>query len=625
MRATRVLFWLAAAVIIAFAAFRLGPLHGRTRQKDTALDAQNARWLRSLESRNAGEQSKALRDVLRHDPDELSDDVLMAVVQRQTVIFDAAARQNAQPALQTLTGVWFYRRLMRYFQTAAPQDELDNALGPGMLPVTFGFWPKLPPDKQRHLAEAMTQFLRKCAPGQRLPVVKAASHLDAPFRAPVYAAALQSDDAAVRAAVLEHFRYSGRIVPSPFGPKVAGRPALLPDLISLLRRGGTWEKQQAADALAAMGPTALPAIPALCEGLAWDGGPQTNNIVERKALAEAVRAIADGPDAAANLLRENLHDKDARVRRSAAIALGRTDDFTGERFVKNAAGQYVQKDEDIALTVGFVLAVPALAAACADPDAAVRVEAAKSLASQARQTQYQSWRAMLPQIEPNFPVSLWMTALPDLSRALNAGDLPVRQSVSRALADIVPALRDAVPALRGALHDTEQTVRDNAVLALSHIAKADKAIVADPLLRDLASSAPESRRRAAEELRLTAAMLWEIDRYGIPPWGRPAPMAPSVKSFQDVLLARLTSALSDPDPKTRAGLAEAIEQIARVTLQSLGKMGGQADLKVIAAALERARKAVAGDNPALANRLAALKRTLTGPLADRAAGGLLNE
>jgi HEAT repeat protein len=67
-----------------------------------------------------------------------------------------------------------------------------------------------------------------------------------------------------------------------------------------------------------------------------------------------------------------------------------------------------------------------------------------------------------------------LTAIPNLVKALQDGDVRIRRSAAEVLGKFGPLARQAVPALREALGDDDAEVRENASLAILNILGAKK-------------------------------------------------------------------------------------------------------------------------------------------------------
>jgi HEAT repeat protein len=193
--------------------------------------------------------------------------------------------------------------------------------------------------------------------------------------------------------------------------------------------------------------------------------------------AEAVSALAFFGAPSVPVLTDGLGDPDAQVRLGAARALGQ-------------------------IGPAAVEAVPALARKLRDPDSRVRFDAAVALGRigpAARDAIGALGRALndaAPEVRVGAAMGLGglgpaaQEAVPALSDALRAGNAVLRISAASALGSIGPGARAAVPALLVVLRDSNTSVRTTAVAALGSIGPSARDAV--PELRRLADADPET-------------------------------------------------------------------------------------------------------------------------------------
>ena len=219
-----------------------------------------------------------------------------------------------------------------------------------------------------------------------------------------------------------------------FGPFAAHYGA---DLRSAMDDSDAGVREAAATALGEIGPLAgAQAIPALKRALADDGDPAV-----RRSAANSLGRIEQYRQEAFTPLRLALTDSDARVRQSAAWALGQ---LTG--------------------SIDISEAVLPLRSLLSDPDSLVRRDAAAALGS----------------IGPGAKA-----AVANLTVALADADPVVRPNAAAALGKIGPASEAAVPILVRLVQDvkTEEDLRHQAAFALSQIG-GSKVAQALPQLRE---------------------------------------------------------------------------------------------------------------------------------------------
>ena len=426
-------------------------------------------------------------------------------------------------------------------------------------------------------------------------------------------------------------RLNGKDVEVPYHSEVWGRDDLVPALTRSMRNFPGDDGVQAARLLAQVGPSARPAIPAICEALSEHGN--NDELLMREDVAASLTSLCGGASEVAPVLARLLQAPSPQTRRSAAAALAFRMNLTANRPVGELNDLYLppgvqqQRRQDYNRLV-----IPALAARAADSDHAVRVAALRSL----RALAYGSDTAP------------WGKALPLLAGALSAPDAETRQEAAHTLAVIPADLSPIAPALRGALGTADALAHAYVFVSLMHAAQLNRASVLNCFLKPLASPNLAQRRAAAADISQAVAPLWDgqfwpeiaptddyynSDAEGInlsvwmPPYAGRASSASQAATAarwsiandaaQDQLLAALVLALSDHDASVRTNSAASLETIGRWTNAILGHGGafrhGQRVQAQVVAALTQAAAAVQGDDPAQSQRLQDLASRISRP------------
>ncbi len=396
--------------------------------------------------------------------------------------------------------------------------------------------------------------------------------------------------------------------------------SLAPALTRGVREMPGRDSQQAARLLALIGPPARSSIPAVCAALAspayGNGKPsEGDDFVARSDLLSSLTRLCGGPYALAPTLTALLHDRDSETRRAAAAALRFCDDPTFLHTTPpSGAYPYMSIEEDRQWRKAFLaLVLPELALRLDNDTPEVRLAAAQSL---------ERWT-----YSPDAP---WTQALEPLARAAASPDPALRLAALRTLAFMPGDLSPAAPALRTALH-ADEADRPWALAALSHAAWTGRARTLDAFLPDLAAPVASTRRVAAADLRLTAALLWDggfwPGPYPLPGWWNDSrlsrvssPPDATAAASQTRLLAALVRAVADPDAAVRSDAASSLEQIGQATdrMQGIGwRLRGDTGVptEAVRSALAQAASFLQETDPASAKRLEDLRAQILAPRA----------
>jgi HEAT repeat protein len=218
---------------------------------------------------------------------------------------------------------------------------------------------------------------------------------------------------------------------------------VMPSLVAVLKDPELYDADEAAGALAKIGPSATTAIVALIT----DGDQHILRIATvtlrmmGPAAGEVVPALLD--------IFKKVGVPDVRAQTAAAIALREIGSAAVPSLVAGLEHPdlYVRRAAVQALGMrAMPVAVRALAGALKDSERVVRLAAAQAL---------------------GWPMAA--EAVPALIASLKDPDLVVRRAVARALGDMGPAATEAVPALTVALEDPNLDVREETVEALRKI------------------------------------------------------------------------------------------------------------------------------------------------------------
>ncbi len=413
--------------------------------------------------------------------------------------------------------------------------------------------------------------------------------------------------------------------------QLRGRTALVAGLTRAVREMPDRDSQQAARLLGRTGPSARPAIPAICEAISNHGSRE--HFVDRADLTTSLTLVCGGTEKVAPTLALFLQDHDPRTRRAVAAALA----FRGDLIANRRPGQY----DDLYLppearrkrfTDYNGQVIPALAAGIGDSDPSVRLIAARSL----RALAYGS------------DGTIWNKTLPSLAFALSSPDTGLRQEAAHTLAVIPADLSVVTPALRNALGIPETMTHAYVFIALMHAAQVNRTSVLNTFLKPLTSPNPVQRRAAATDIRQVTGLLWDgqfwpdtaptEDYYNndaenvnlsvwMPPYsGYPSPAQQAAEGVRrsaannaakSQLLAALVSALSDHDAGVRDDAAFSLDHIGRWTDAILAHGGafreGERVQGQVATALAQAAAAVRHDDSALSQRLQDLRARILMP------------
>jgi HEAT repeat protein len=275
----------------------------------------------------------------------------------------------------------------------------------------------------------------------------------------------------------------------------------VPGLIKLLDGPDATGRNLAAGVLAAIGPDASDAVPALTRLLGGDGDG-------RGAAVEALGAIGPAAAAAADRLADLLSDPQASVTLAAVAALARIGEPAVAPLTKRLGREHPARSA-AALALAEIgppakPALPALEALLDDADRGVRLRAAEAhwrvggdagkgltviRAGLKDEALRQAAVDALFRVGP--PAR---AALPELTEAVRDPSATVHQPAARALARIGA---DAVAALREALGDERESVRWSAARALGQIGAAAKDAIPD--LEKCAKDGRGPASRAAED------------------------------------------------------------------------------------------------------------------------------
>ncbi|QDV32590.1 HEAT repeat domain-containing protein [Tautonia plasticadhaerens] len=327
---------------------------------------------------------------------------------------------------------------------------------------------------------------------------------------------------------------------------LADRPGLIPDLVptltSMLGSGDEEAARVASYLLTSLGPEATPVLVDALRVADSPVGPIAD------ALAEVGRS-------APGTLARAIEDPDPRVRRGAALALGRMRPASPEA-VPLLLSSLRDGDPDVRVDVLAALvdlgprarsAVPAVREALGDESAGIRLWALEFLVRSAPRDD---------------------RLLADLSALIDDDDPRVQRPALDALRALGPAGRSALPAAIGALQASDPSVRLAAAeLISSHGGAASEAVPA--LASMLSDPSPGLRATAARTLS-------ELGRAARPAFDRLSPLLddedPGVRqaaalavgaSAPDASAARppLSKALGDDDEEVRSSARRAIQRL----------------------------------------------------------------
>jgi hypothetical protein len=242
----------------------------------------------------------------------------------------------------------------------------------------------------------------------------------------------------------------------------------------------------AAEALAAMGKSAKPALPSLLKAIPICNDEQINALIQ-----QSLEKI--GKDAVPSLIHA-LKNKDENVRIVAARSL---------------------------CTIGTD-ARPALAAltgALADSQSAVAEAAAKALANFGPEAKsavpalLSASRRSVAAAEDTL-LKLGKDAVPGLIEALGHRDADERDAAADLLGRIGPSAKAAIPTLTTAVHDSSRQVRESAAIALEKIKGADSKAPREIGFRDFSGvwSGPMEKDAAASDKK--CMMFLNLDTRG---------------------------------------------------------------------------------------------------------------
>ena len=338
---------------------------------------------------------------------------------------------------------------------------------------------------------------------------------------------------------------------------------LVPSLTRAVREMPKDDSRQAARLLVLLGPSAKPAIPAVCAALTSsdyeDKGSQYGGDVQgRVDLLNSLTQLCGGPDGLALALLRLMRDKKPETRRAAAATVGFCDDPTYRHISLPPQGAFHKQ------------IMPALAVCVDDPVTAVRLAALTSL----EKLTYDSTDAP------------WHATEPALARAVASTNPDVRLAALKVLAYMPGDVSSLTSSLRGRLHDGEEEQK-YALAALCHAAGTNRALVATIFLAGLSSPNVTERHQSAADVRLMVMPLWNngffpdkeplpwfsddrlFARYGTPSLTpqqqneEQKQRQAAQEQVQQRLLAALIHACFDPDPAVRADAAASLDIIGQ--------------------------------------------------------------
>ena len=395
-----------------------------------------------------------------------------------------------------------------------------------------------------------------------------------------------------------------------------GRVDLVPKLIRALHEMYDMDTPAIASVLAAVGPSAKPALPAISDAIyRAQKGNDPNSSTDCTLAATDMAILCGGQEQLLHALAGFLNDPDADKRVSAVHGMVAVNNPAIMGSMTVPAGAVYDHFMVKSWSSSFQdIGVRALSASLTDPTKSVRVACAEALAGLDRYFYRQYEPVDWPSDYQQHKAVDWQPAVAPLARMATSDD-PAEETAALKALSVIPAdVSPAAPALRLGL-DGNDDQRGYALIAIGHGAQTNPQAVVDVFLDGLTKPGVRKRTHLMNDIVLAAMPLWSGsaqpgDQAG---WAgdvglRPRNVVdPAMSQAHDRLLAAIVGAMSDPNHDVRVQAISALNEIHTflasrqgifpITVKGPVKDPGWDDLKKVEAAVDQASKILADIDP----------------------------